>query len=169
MYRYGGEMMNRLVILFVVLVLLASSAKLFALDLIREGHAVSTIVVPAQASPLEKQAAQTLAKYLKMAAGAEPAVLAEAPDLPGTLLSLGKTRMAKAAGISVEGLKYDGYRIAVKGGRLFLLGRDTDLVDNYSGARGSLRVVFGLLERLGFRWLQPTPMGTYVPDLKTAS
>jgi hypothetical protein len=96
-------------------------------------------------------------------------VVPEGPDLPGTLISLGKTRMAKAAGITAQGLRYDGYRIAVKGGRLFLLGRDTDIIDNYSGARGSLQVVFGLLERLGFRWLQPTPMGTYVPQLKTVA
>jgi hypothetical protein len=161
--------MNRLVVPCLVLVLLTSGAEGFALDLIRDGHAASTIVVPEQATPLEKQGAQTLAKYLKMAAGVELPVVPEAPDLPGTLVSLGKTRLAKAAGITEEGLKYDGYRMAAKGGRLFLLGRDTDIVDNYSGARGSLRVVFGLLDRLGFRWLQPTPMGTYVPDLKTVA
>ena len=161
--------MNRLMVPCIILILLASSVKLFGLDLIRDGHVVGTIVVPEQATPLEKQGAQTLAKYLKMAGGAELPVVPEAADLPGMLISLGKTRMAKAAGITEEGLKYDGYRIAVKGGRLFLLGRDTDIVDNYSGAQGSLRVVFGLLDRLGFRWLQPTPMGTFVPQSKTVA
>jgi hypothetical protein len=77
--------------------------------------------------------------------------------------------MAKVAEITDQGLKYDGYRIAVKGGTLFLLGRDTDIVDSYSGARGSLRVVFGLLDRLGLRWLQPTPQGTHVPQLKAVA
>jgi hypothetical protein len=126
-------------------------------------------VLPAQATLLERQAARTLAKYLKMAAGVELPVVRESPALKGTLVSVGKTEMARAAGITDRALKDDGYRIAVHGGRLYLLGRDTDMIDNYSGAQGSLRAVLGLLDRLGFRWLQPTPMGTYVPELKTVA
>jgi hypothetical protein len=108
--------MNRLVIPCVVLALLASDAASFGLDLIRDGQAVSTIVVPAQASELEKQGAETLAKYLKLASGAELPVVPESPGLQGTRISVGKTEMAEAAGITDQGLKYDGYRIAVKGG-----------------------------------------------------
>jgi hypothetical protein len=161
--------MKRLVIPCVGLALLASDAAAPGLDLIRDGQAVSTIAVPGQASELEKQGAETLAKYLKLASGAELPVVPESPGLQGTLISVGKTELARAAGITDQGLKYDGYRISVKGGSLFLLGRDTDIIDNYSGARGSLRVVFGLLDRLEFRWLQPTPMGTYVPESKTVA
>jgi hypothetical protein len=154
---------------YVLLVLLVPGPTSFGLDLVRDGSALGKIMVPEQATSLEQQAAQTLAKYLKMAGGAELHIVPESPNLPGTLISLGKTRMAKAAGITDRDLKYDGYRIAVRGGRLFLLGRDTEIIDGYSGARGSLRVVFGLLDRLGFRWLQPTPMGLYVPESRTLS
>ena len=159
--------MKRLVTLGAILVLLTSGARSFGLDLLRDGHAVSTIVVPQQATALEKQGAQTLARYFEMASGVEVPVVQESPGLKGTLISVGKTELARTAGIRDQGLKHDGYRITVKGGRLFLLGRDTDILDNYSGARGSLRAVFGLLDRLGFRWLQPTPMGTYVPKSRT--
>jgi len=37
------------------------------------------------------------------------------------------------------------------------------------GAQGSSRAVLGLLEQLGFRWLQPVANGTNVPALKTVA
>ena len=149
-----------------------------ALDLVRDGKAVSTIVVPKQATETEQAAAERLVKYLKMASGAElPVVRESARPEAGPLISVGKTEMANAAGITEEGLKYDGYRLAVKDNTLYLLGRDTELIEAQrifraplmGGAQGSIRAAFGLLDRLGFRWLQPTPMGTHVPELKTVS
>jgi hypothetical protein len=152
-----------------IAVVLVAGAQAFGLDLIKEGRPLSLIVVSERATVLEKQSAEKLAKYLEMATGANLRVANEASDLRGTIISLGRTRIAEAAGITEQGLKYDGYRMAVKGRTLYLRGRDTDLVGNYGGAQGSLRVVFGFLDRLGFRWLQPTPMGVYVPKLSSVA
>ena len=149
-------------------VVLVAPAHVFALDLIRNGRPVSLIVMPESATPLQKQSAEKLAKYLEMASGAKLKVIYEFSGPHGTLISFGKTRMAEAAGITEQGLTYDGYRMVVKGGTLYLRGRDTDLVGGH-GAQGSSRVVFGLLERLGFRWLQPTAMGVHVPKLSTVA
>ena len=149
-----------------------------ALDLVRNGKSVSTIVVPNQATATEREAAERLVKYLKMASGAKLHIIRES-DRPkdASLISVGKTELANEAGITEEGLKYDGYRLAVKGNNLYLLGRDTELITAQrifrsplmGGAQGSIRAAFGLLDRLGFRWLQPTPMGVHVPNLKTVS
>ena len=113
-----------------------------------------------------------------MASGAELPLVSEAtaPESEG-LVSVGKTDLAERAGVTVAGLKFDGYRLTVKGRTLFLLGRDTDMIVAQrifraplkGGAQGSLRAAFGLLDRLGFRWLQPTPMGIHVPELYTIS
>jgi hypothetical protein len=76
--------MKRVTIVCVILVvLLTSRTESRGLDLIRDGRALCTIVVPEQATSLEKQAAQTLAKYLKMAAGAELPVATESPGVAG--------------------------------------------------------------------------------------
>lgn len=139
-----------------------------ALDLIKDGKPASTIILPAHCTALEQQGAETLAKYLKMASGAEIPIVKEGEKAEGTLISFGKTRMAMAAHINDKSLKWDGYRMVVKGDTLYLLGRDETLLKG-TGAQGSRRVVFGLLDRLGFRWLQPTPMGTYIPNLKNVS
>ncbi len=149
-----------------------------AMDLIRDGKAVSTIVVPEQATEVEQAAAKRLVKYLKMATGAELPIVQESVSPRGeSLISVGKTDLASKAGITDAGLNYDGYRLAVEGNTLYLLGRDTDMIavqqifkaPLQGGAQGSIRAAFGLLERLGFRWLQPTPMGTHVPQLQTVS
>ncbi len=160
--------MLRLTVSCLGAVALVACTEAFALEIIKDGVPVSHIVLPASATKLETQSAEKLATYLQMATGAKLQVFYDVSRLPGTVISVGKTRMAEAAGITDGGLKYDGYRIAVKGDTLYLRGRDTELV-NDCGAQGSMRAVFGLLERLGFRWLQPTQMGSYVPKLKTAA
>ena len=155
-------------LLFTLAVSCALAPGFFGLDLIRDGRPVSTIVVPKHCSAIERQGAETLVKYLKMASGAEIPIASEGGAVKGTLLSFGPTRMAKAAGVNDKNLEWDGYRIVVKDATLYLLGRD-EMPLNGTGAQGSRRVVFGLLDRLGFRWLQPTPMGTYIPNLKDVS
>ena len=90
-----------------------------ALDLVRDGKAVSTIVVPNQATEAEHAAAERLVKYLRMATGADLLIVKESarPEAE-PLVSVGKTDMANTAGITEEGLKYDGYRLAVKNNTL---------------------------------------------------
>jgi hypothetical protein len=139
-----------------------------ALDLVRDGKPVSTIVVPEHSAALEREGAETLAKYLHMASGAQIPIVKEGERAEGAVVSFGETRMAKAAHVNDRHLKWDGYRMVVKGGVLYLFGRDEAPL-NGTGAQGSRRVAFGLLDRLGFRWLQPTPMGTYIPNLKVVS
>ena len=105
------------------------NTKALALDLVRDGKAVSTIVVPDQATETEQGAAEKLVKYLKMSSGAElPIVKESARPADTTIISMGKTEMARKAGITEEGLKFDGYHLAVKGKTLYLLGRDTDMI-----------------------------------------
>ena len=48
-----------------------------ALDLVRDGKAVSAIVLPDKATETERGAAERLVKYLKMATGAELPIVNE--------------------------------------------------------------------------------------------
>jgi len=163
--------MKRLAVSLVLAIPLLFQGRAFGLDLIKEGKPVSAIVIPDKATVIEQDGAQTLVRYFKQSSGAELPVVAESKRPQGTIVSVGATNMAKEAGINAEGLKFDGYRLVVKGGNLYLFGRDTSFIQENirAGAQGSIRAAFGLLDRLGFRWLQPTPAGTYVPQLKTIS
>ncbi len=176
--RNVSSAVNSLLRAVVATMFCLSGVPAFGLDLVRDGKAVSTIVLPDKATETERGAAERLVKYLKMASGAELPVVRESDSVRSeTLISVGRTRRTGQAGVTDEGLKYDGYRLTVKGNTLYLLGRDTDLIEAQrifraplmGGAQGSIRAALGLLDRLGFRWLQPTPMGLHVPQLKTVS
>jgi len=144
----------------------------WGLDLVREGKPAATIVLPEQANAVEQAAAQALANYIKQASGVALKVVKEPETPEGPKVSVGRTRLAQAAGVTTEGLEYDGYRMAVRGQVLYLLGRDTPRKEGqhpWLGAQGTYRAALALLEKLGFRWLAPERSGVHVPSLASAS
>src|ERR1051326_7753809 len=134
-------MLKTNLLLIVTVSLFSTASELTALELISDGKPVSTIVVPDKATDLEQEAAKKLADYLKRASGAELPIVAESQKSSGNLISVGKTRLAMTAGITGEGLKYDGYRLVVKGETLYLLGRDTSFIQENTrvGAQAPIR------------------------------
>lgn len=178
--------------------LIASAAQAF--DLVKDGKPVATIVLPDTAHESEVKAAQVLTNYIRQASGAEIKIVKESEKPAGAIISVGATRMANDAGVTVKdiqsdgyrltikqwlewlgvrffgtapaSLQYDGYRLTVKQGVLYVLGRDTPRLPKQRvdmGAQGTWRAALGLLEKFGFRWVLPTPMGVRVPQLSTIS
>ena len=140
-----------------------------ALELVREGKPLAAIVVPEKADEYVTKAAGWLKNYVKAATGAELPIAAEGTQGAGPVISLGPTRLAAAAGVSADGLRWDGCRLVVKGQTLFLIGRDTPGVAGRTdlGAKGSARAAVQFLERfLAIRWLVPSPQGEVVPRTK---
>lgn len=157
-------------LLMMNLVLVPAGA--LAFDLVREGRACATIVLPETPSEIEQAAANTLVRYLKQATGVALPMVREGAAPPGALVSVGHTQMAATAGLSEEGLRYDGYRLQVKGRVLYLYGRDVSRepgLPAWVGARGTQRAALALLERLGFRWVLPTEQGVRIPSLAIAA
>jgi hypothetical protein len=143
-----------------------------AMDLVTDGKASATIVLPDEANDTEQKAAKLLVTYVKRASGAELKTVKESDKPAGTLISVGRTRLAEAAGLSLTALERDGYRLLVKDGVLYVFGRDLpgpEIEYLIQGAQGSLRAVTGLLEKVGFRWLYPAAKGVYIPALKTVA
>ena len=127
-----------------------------ALVLADDYQARHAILLPAEPSAQETQAAAELAFWLKMLSGAEFSVVKDGEQaLPGHVISLGRTSAAKDANLEPVDLKDDGYRIAVVTDNLLLGG----------GRRtGILNAVYSLLEEdLGCRWYQPGNDGTVIP------
>ena len=142
----------------------------YGLDLVKDGKPRATIVVADDAGNYQKWAAQWLREYVKKATDAELPVVPENEGPAGTLISVGHTKMAGKAGITTDDLQYDGCKLIVKGGHLFLIGRDqVPLYDKRpspmeSCAQGTVRAVTTFLEDVvGVRWFAPGPDGTVVP------
>ena len=143
-----------------------------ALEIVRDGKPAAAIVVPADADDYVAKAAAWLQEYVEKATGATLTVAPEGRQPRGTVVAIGPTKLAADAGVSAEGLRWDGCRLAVKGRTLFLIGRDTQGVAKrpHLGAKGSARAAVVFLERfLGVRWLVPSPEGEVVPKTRSVS
>ena len=134
-----------------------------ALDVVRDGSGMATIVVPKGCDKQTAKAAGWLRDYAARATGALLPVVQEPHAPAGALIAVGHTQMAREAGIDCQGLRWDGCKLVVKGRVLFLLGRD-EPPQGHLGAHGTGRAVATFLEdALGVRWFLPGRMGVHVP------
>ena len=161
-----------------------------ALDLVRNGRPVATIVIPDTPCPIALDAAQCLNKYVQAISGTRLEMLPEAKigERSTNLVVLGDTRMTRQAGIDASEIPYDGYVHRVVGNRFFIAGPDEALsakvkdsenpvlhflYDQASAGmpwkgvldrRGTLNGVIRFLQdHCGVRWFIPTPNGELVP------
>ena len=152
----------------VAALLLSTDAR--GLDLVAEGRPVATIVIPDEALPVVRAAAEELQYHVGKSAGAElPIVKASAaPEGPG-LVFLGPCPQTARLGLNVTALEPNGSFIRTVDGNLHLLGDDTDgqpfWVQHENRTRvGTLFAVYEILEKdLGVRWLWPGPLGEVIP------
>ena len=162
------------------------------LALVKNGRAVSTIVVPRISTERMKfiiqqdpdnpvsypkdpdgwttQAALWLQEYIRKATGAELKIVSEDKRPKGTIISVGHTRLAAKAGVDARDLKYDGCKNVVKKNVLYLLGRDNERPMELVGPHGTCRAVLMFLEdHCGVRWFLPTPEGEIIPPARDIS
>ena len=133
------------------------------LSLVRDGRPRATVVVPDQPDKWTRTAAQWLVRYVKEATGATLPIVAEGRAPAGALISVGPTEMMKRAGLTLDGVRYDGGRMLVRGNTLFLYGRD-DLQFDRQAPKGTCRTVAVFLEAcVGVRWYLPGPESAVVP------
>ena len=132
--------------------------------LVRDGRSAFAIVRDDAAPASVKLAAEELRDYLRKAAGVELPVASNARK---PMICLGDCPPARAAGFALDGLPLEGFRIATRGGSIYIHGPDTaDRQQTPLGgfSRGTLFGVYTFLERfVGVRWLVPGPQGEHVP------
>jgi len=116
-----------------------------------------TVVVSEKASPSVRCAAQELCGCVKRMTGVALRQATDAEPISGKAVLIGPTRWSgELAGNGLGDLGDEGFRIAVKGDRLHILGSD---------ARGALYGVYELLERFGgCGWFSPNC--TVVPEVE---
>ncbi|HWL54827.1 MAG TPA: DUF4838 domain-containing protein [Chthoniobacteraceae bacterium] len=167
--RAGGWLMMALAILMGGC---REPAQSNAVCLIRDGAAVSVIVLPKQADPVIREVVEDFLQLAERSTGARIALVEEGEEgaFPAdwSRFWVGATSKAGELGLSRDRLPEEGYQLVAHGNTVVLVGRDQSapMLENRQAARaiptrwGLNRV---LEDGLGIRWLWPGELGTYVP------
>ena len=160
--------MNRVLGSLTLVWLLGTATAAAPLEIARAGQTDYVIYHAPEAPASVKTAAADLQQDIAVSTGAKLEVVTE-PREP--MICLGANDAAAKAGLSVEGMPLEGYRIATRGTSLYILGPDTPddaLTPGGGTSAGTRNGVYAFLERfVGVRWLIPGEHGDYVP--RTAS
>src|SRR5688500_5577007 len=115
-----------------------------------------SIVIPSDADPAERYAAEELQKYFDRIALAWPRIVDDTAPAPKRAVLLGRMRHEAALFPGAAKLKLgrEDYVLRSRGGNLLIAG---------GSPRGTLYGVYDLLERIGVRWW--TAEEEYVPKL----
>ncbi|NUQ64960.1 MAG: DUF4838 domain-containing protein [Pirellulales bacterium] len=109
-------------------------------------------------------AASELQHYLEKAGGVKLQIVTQ-PREP--MISLGANAASRSAGLSLDGVPLEGFRIVTRGRNVYILGPDTadnELTPGGGTSAGTRNGVYTFLEKyLGVRWLVPGEHGDYVP------
>ena len=166
--------------------LFSVQAALADLQLVTRGKARTVIIIPEDAGFVTDSAAREMQAYLKKISGADVPIYLEnsfsfGPDYHWLdskfpVISIGRTELAAAAGLSVDNLGPEGFLIETKNNALFILGREERMDTTQLRStkwqslhwplrrRGTLFGVYTFLEDyLGVRWLWPGDLGEIVP------
>ena len=146
-----------------------------ALNLVQDGKAVYTVVVPDGKDAVAMSAATMLADAVEKASGARLAIVREAEAPAGPKVFIGKTRAAEKAGLNVAAMKGIACVLKAVDGNLFLAGNDRSGYIKGAGhhvmpASKKAAHLF-LRDYAGVRWLWPNSqgLGTEIPKKATIS
>ncbi len=147
--------------LFILLVLLSAVSNAAPLKIAENGKALAGILIPADAKPVTRLAADELAEYLKKMTGAEFTVGTQSPHQVNFKIGFG----------DASDFLPNEYVIRTNGNDIEIYGRDSDKkliwfeLFYHTPWQGSLRGVYEFLDLQGIRW--PNPSIEYVPRKST--
>ncbi len=147
------------------------------MDIVVNEKATCTIVIPDEPLEVVEYAARELQYHIKESTGATLPVLSESTEADsGSFIYLGSCRKTAKAGISMDEIAANGFRIKLIGSDLFMCGRDSGGHPVSTAGisvgplvqAGTLFAVYGFLtEQVGVRWLWPGKLGEVIPKRRT--
>ena len=154
--------------LLVVIGCLLVNGVVGAVELVKTSRTALVIYHRKNAVATVKTAATELQHYLKKVSGARIKITNKSPM--GKFISLGVNSLSRQAGLNLNNIKADGYRITVSNGNIYILGHDTQngkMSTKCGFSKGTLFGTYSFIEKyLGVRWLMPGKAGEYCPALK---
>jgi hypothetical protein len=137
-----------------------------AIELVRDGKPLASIVIPEKPLPVESYAADELQYHIEAATGAKLPIVNEGqPDALSAHVCLGSGKSASAEKIDPSALPGNSYIIKTAGANLYIAGSDTrgDPLSLDTRA-GTLFGVYDVLEnQMHVRWLWPGKLGEVIP------
>ena len=101
--------------MLILLLILCFSVTLSAAPVVKDGKATAEIVIPKDANPIVKTAATEFQDSIAKMWGAKLAIVNEPTGKFQTKVWFGENEMTKKLGLDLKDVKYDGYKIIVKG------------------------------------------------------
>ncbi len=142
-------LLRTLPVLSAILLLATGLPAKAGVTLVTQGKSDYRIIVPTNAIPSERYAAEELQRYLEKISGARLPIATDAQPAGGREILLGDNAHLRklAAKIDFQKLGTDGFTLRTEGQRLIIAG---------GRPRGTLYGVYTLLEqKLGVRWFTP--------------
>jgi len=137
-----------------------------AVELVRDGKAVGSIVVPVHPLAVETYAATELQYHIERATGAKLPIVAEGEETGAkSRVYLGKCAAAANLRLDPSRLPGNSYVVKSAGGDLYIVGRDGRGEPlNRDTHEGTLFGVYDILEQdMQVRWLWPGKLGEVIP------
>jgi len=138
--------------------------------LVVDGKSDHVIYCDTNAPSSVKTAATELQTYVEQVTGAKLPVVNE-PKEP--MVCVGANAASTAARVTTDGLALEGWRVAVRGRNLYILGPDTaddEQTPQGGTSNGTRNAACMFIEKfLGVRWLMPGPHGDYVPKMASVT
>ena len=114
---------------------------LSAAPIVKDGKATAEIVVPASASPIVKTAAMEFQNIIAKMSGAKLEIVNEPTGQFKSKVWFGENEMTKKLGLDLSDVKYDGYKIIVKGDDIIAAGVDKEWYKFYGLSEYNLKSV----------------------------
>ena len=157
-------LMRRFILALMSLTLFETAATpALPVELVHDQGSVFVIYHDEAAPSSVAMAASELQAYVNKVSGAKLAIVHESRP---PMICLGDNATSRAAGLSVEDIPVEGFRIVTKAGNIFILGPDTaegEQTPDGGTSTGTRNGTYAFIERfLGVRWLVPGEHGDYV-------
>ncbi len=116
--------MKKLLLSAAALFLVAAS--LVGAQIVKDGKAVSEIILAESTDPSLKVAAEEIQKYVKKMTGAGLAIVSKPTGKVPVRIYVGPSALTEKLGVSLADVKHDGFKIVVKGNDIVIAGKDFD-------------------------------------------
>ena len=116
---------------FTMLLAFSFAVTLSAAQIVKDGKATAEIVIPKDANPIVKTAATEFQDIIAKMSGAKLDIVNEPSGNVKVKVWFGENEMTKKLGLDLKDVKYDGYKIIVKGDDVIAAGVDIEWYKYY--------------------------------------
>ncbi len=152
----------------VPIILALACAASFAAEIVKNGQPMAEIIQVPSSDQSIRIAAEEIRKYIEKMSGAQLDIVPAPTGKYPTRLYVGESEFTRQLGFSLKDVKYDGYKIRVKGNDVIVAGVDIDWYNDYKLSFEYLaKVEEKWQEFTGHKWRSPSFMSAVERQTRT--